>query len=99
MKELVIALFIVSVGFLIAQQYVQKKSAEAYEEGLHHGSEYTLEYGYLPSMWHRERMHEYRKEGYDWSNIHYHSLKDFWDSVLTEQQKKWDSITAKSPAP
>lgn len=53
----------------------------AYELGLYHGSYYTIEYDQMPSMWHRRKMHEYRKRGIEWP-LERGEIKKFWDSVI-----------------
>jgi hypothetical protein len=74
-----IGLFII-VGFAGLFLHVHQKE-QAFEKGLRIGSEYTLEYGYLPSIWHREKM-------YEWASIVpcCHGQKKFWDSIESIQK-------------
>lgn len=75
-----VLLFFLVVSHSCTSCNTDEQIENAYELGLYQGGYYTIEYGEMPSMWHRRKMHEYRRNGIEWP-LDRAELRKFWDSV------------------
>jgi uncharacterized membrane protein len=65
------------VMLFVALVMIPRTCERYYEQGVYDGSVYTLERGYLPSIWHREFMFSVRN--YKWREQQ--NVKQYWDSI------------------